>query len=291
MQHVFEIEPLLLGVIPSGDDECRFCYQKFERAIQSIIKTKIGDENSLMAESMDNASCPTFILAMKGSYAHGEPYLFRSYQRKLSEPSDCKIWQVARASTAAPSFFKPLCISDSSTGTFVDGGYAYYNPSNFALSEARTLWPTVREFCLVSMGQGKPSSGADREKSVYDPTLFNDVVLPLIPHATLTPKRPGEFTVQKLIEIFEISAKRKDYVHQQMLEKANDNEEGILYYRFAAGGDVHDIGLHEWQQLGEVEARVSLYITEDGKRKLDECVQNLLDPAAAQGAFKFSSWN
>lgn len=121
MQHVFEIKPLLLSVIPSGDDECRFCYQKFERAIQSIIKNKIGDENSLMMESMDNDSCPTFILATKGSYTHGEPYLFRSYRWKLSEPSHCKIWQVARASTAAPSFFKPLCISDPSIGTFVDG--------------------------------------------------------------------------------------------------------------------------------------------------------------------------
>ena len=110
-----------------------------------------------MAESMDDTSCPTFILAIKGSYADGQPFLFRSYRCKLSEPSNYKIWQVARASTAAPSFFKPLCVSDSFAETFVDGGYVYYNPSNFALSEARTLWPTMKTLlpCKYGTGQAK----------------------------------------------------------------------------------------------------------------------------------------
>src|SRR6266496_4533422 len=69
-------------------------------------------------------------------------------------------------------------------------------------SEARTLWPTMQNFCLVSMGLGKPSSGTDRDKSVYDDALFTNVVLPLIPRATLALKVPaGVFKVQNLVEI------------------------------------------------------------------------------------------
>ena len=102
------------------------------------------------------------------------------------------------------------------------------------------------------MGLGKPSSGKDREKSVYDNELFNNVVLPLIPGATSAPKvSEGVFKVQKLVEIFEISAKRTDYVHRQILDKAQNPKEGLLYYRFAAGGDVHDIGLQEWEKSGD----------------------------------------
>ena len=142
-----------------------------------------------MAETMDHTGCPTFILAMQDNYAYGQPFLFRSYRCELFEPSNHKIWQVARASTAAPSFFKPMCCSDSPVEIFVDGGYSHYNPSNFALSEAQKLWPTIHKFCLVSMALGKPTSGTDREKSVYDDALFNNVVLPLIPRARLRPAK------------------------------------------------------------------------------------------------------
>ena len=36
-----------------------------------------------MAEVMDSNTCPTFILATKGSYSDGRTTLFRSYRCKL----------------------------------------------------------------------------------------------------------------------------------------------------------------------------------------------------------------
>jgi len=146
----------------------------------------------------------------------------------------------------------------------------------------------MQNFCLVSMGLGKPSSGTDRDKSVYDDALFTNVVLPLIPRATLALKVPaGVFKVQNLVEIFEISAKRPDYVHSHLSDKAKNPEEGLLYHRFDTGGDVHDIGLQEWEKLREVEKGESSVIMDEGKQKVEKCVRDLLYPAVTQGTFTF----
>jgi hypothetical protein len=82
--------------------------------------------------------------------------------------ADYLLWQVVRASTAAPSYFEPETITISSAagsrpvvGTFVDGGASPYNdPSLLAfvystLEGYRVGWPTGEDrLLLVSIGTG-----------------------------------------------------------------------------------------------------------------------------------------
>jgi len=56
-----------------------------------------------------------------------------------------------RATTAAPTFFKPLLSFDE---LYVDGGIVASNPSAIAVHEARTLFPGVPLELLVSVGTG-----------------------------------------------------------------------------------------------------------------------------------------
>lgn len=61
------------------------------------------------------------------------PAIFRSYARpnELSEFPQIKVWEAGRATSAAPSYFKPLRIQDPQTGvetTFMDGGLQANNP-------------------------------------------------------------------------------------------------------------------------------------------------------------------
>jgi len=56
-----------------------------------------------------------------------------------------------RATTAAPSFFKPLL---SFNELYVDGGIVASNPSAIAVHEAKTLFPGVPLELLVSVGTG-----------------------------------------------------------------------------------------------------------------------------------------
>lgn len=89
---------------------------------------------------------------------------------------DYRIWQVVRASTAAPHYFQPEAISitspgnpNSVTGNFVDGGVSpYNNPSLQALMYAtmegyRLRWPTGADrLLLVSVGTGSTNPVIER---------------------------------------------------------------------------------------------------------------------------------
>ena len=69
---------------------------------------------------------------------------------------DC--WQVARASSAAPTFFQPVRLKrpvGDGYRTFVDGGMFANNPALFALLEAKKVWPEETDFQLISLGTGE----------------------------------------------------------------------------------------------------------------------------------------
>ena len=199
-----------------------------------------------------------------------------------------------------------MCIDDSyPIETFVDGGYTYYNPAIFAISEAQAIWPVGEKFYLVSLGQDKPTSGTNTGKSVYDMALFYDVVLPLISNSE-PPAKPskgfdvqklletfkGLFDVQKLLETFEISSMKPNYVHHRMLIKSATPDDGLVYHRFGVGGHVHDIGLREWENLEEMEKTISSYFTDhDSRKRKDDCVQDLIHPGSAQGTYIYRRLN
>ena len=63
------------------------------------------------------------------------------------------LYTIARATSAAPTFFTPVCIEDD---VFVDGALAgANNPSTFILYEAKFYNPD-EEFVILSLGAGKP---------------------------------------------------------------------------------------------------------------------------------------
>ncbi|KAI4942845.1 hypothetical protein J4E91_009765 [Alternaria rosae] len=76
---------------------------------------------------------------------------------------DLRTWQVGRATTAAPFFFKPLeVMSPNGSLTFKDGGIRENNPSFCAYSEAASFWGDDSEpALLLSIGAGQTSSNSD----------------------------------------------------------------------------------------------------------------------------------
>jgi predicted acylesterase/phospholipase RssA len=91
------------------------------------------------------------------------PVVLRSYDTHYDddELSNCLVYEAARATTAAPTFFKPSKINGT---TLVDGAFGYNNPTKLAYSEAIDLWPE-RDLCIVSLGTGLvPDSWQEKEK-------------------------------------------------------------------------------------------------------------------------------
>ena len=105
------------------------------------------------------------------------PKLFRSYNHEcLKEPNsdqrllrsprspgpadNVQIWQAARATSAAPSYFEPIKINDA---TYVDGGFTFNNPSREIIREVLSMHNNADDCinCLVSIGTGRPRKPKD----------------------------------------------------------------------------------------------------------------------------------
>ncbi|OQO14747.1 hypothetical protein B0A48_00129 [Cryoendolithus antarcticus] len=78
-------------------------------------------------------------------------YMFHRPEKRNGE---LKTWEAARATSAAPKYFKPLC-HETSKQIFSDGGIYHNNPIHIAERERRLIWPTVDEQgpdVIVSIG-------------------------------------------------------------------------------------------------------------------------------------------
>jgi hypothetical protein len=98
------------------------------------------------------------------SFVHG-PIALRSYDsRYLGKAATCKIWEAARATTAATAYFAPMNINGVD---YIDAGIYWNNPIKHLLQEAHGLWSPVRHYalhnspdalhlsCIISIGTGQ----------------------------------------------------------------------------------------------------------------------------------------
>jgi predicted acylesterase/phospholipase RssA len=86
---------------------------------------------------------------------------YNEINRHYDGESQLEIWQAARATSAAPTFFKPIDIDGIS---YVDGGLGYNNPAFEVLDEGEDLFDftipgnPVGLACLVSIGTGEAAT-------------------------------------------------------------------------------------------------------------------------------------
>ena len=183
------------------------------------------------------------------------PVLFRTYQSR--EPhSNCKIWEAARATSAAPTFFKRIVIGQNKQ-PYIDGGLGCNNPSQLILNEARALFGAARHIgCLVSIGTGQAK--------------VTDI------------KKPGFF--QQILPTDVIDALKKittdcDTTHQEMLRRFTGLRD--TYFRLNVDQGMQGIGLSKWEKLSIVEAHTVQYMEmEEVEKKLDSLVNAIRVPRA-----------
>ena len=90
--------------------------------------------------------------------AYNTPVRLRSYTTESSIDhllaEGCKIWEAARATSAASGFFDPIPIG---LQTYIDGATECNNPVNAVWSEAGSIWDDLQQRIqsLVSIGTGK----------------------------------------------------------------------------------------------------------------------------------------
>lgn len=86
------------------------------------------------------------------------PFFFRSAIARERADYDFPARDVARATSAAPTYFPPMKLPASTIEghyTLIDGGVFANNPAACALVEARTTHPEANDFLVVSLGTGE----------------------------------------------------------------------------------------------------------------------------------------
>jgi hypothetical protein len=159
-----------------------------------------------------------------------------------------KIWEAARATSAATSFFNPITIG---TEGFVDGATGANNPINELWTEAYDVWnngpgwkleDNIR--CIVSIGTGIPTLKAFQDSPV-------DVAKTLVSIALDT---------ENVAETFQR--------HHSALFQEN------RAFRFNVVRGLEDIGLEEASKQGHILAVTRRYFqSEDVFGRLEKCSQ------------------
>ncbi|EKM76758.1 hypothetical protein AGABI1DRAFT_44362, partial [Agaricus bisporus var. burnettii JB137-S8] len=236
---------------PWGDG--KFKATTLEAAMKSVVKNVTGDSESSLLEGDQAGVCRTFTSFVCAKNAHNMeiPVLFRTYRSRETH-INCKIWEAARATSAAPTFFKRIIIGGDQP--FIDGGLGRNNPSQVVLEEANALFGTRQIGCLVSIGTGQAG--------------VNEI------------KKPGFW--QRILPTDVIDALRRittdcESTHEAMLHRFSKLPS--TYFRLNVEQGMQEIELSEWEKLSNAEAHTTQYMRkEEVTEKLGSLVSAIRAP-------------
>ena len=196
--------------------------------------------------------------------------LFRTYN--IEGPNDnIKIWEAARATSAAPMIFKRICIGPTGAEEeFLDGGMGCNNPVLRLIDEAEEAFPDLkRKFpnlkphfdCILSIGTGRRSTVGLKKPDAFQKILPTDLVEVLAKMATDT-----EETAEQALRRFEPLQGRP-----------------AVYFRLNVEHGMQGISLAEWEKLGEITAHTKAYLEGmEVRRKVEGVVGALRKGHGAQ---------
>lgn len=120
--------------------------------IESIMKKMLGE--TMLSDTIKNIVVTAYDIEVR------KTYFFKTEKARSDPLRDHPLWHVARATSAAPTFFEPFRAESKSgeASTFrvlVDGGVFANNPAQIAFTEGVTaLRGDERDLLLVSIGTG-----------------------------------------------------------------------------------------------------------------------------------------
>lgn len=208
------------------------------------------------------------------SYYHPRPTQLaaaESGERHIKgfEPSMCPLWQIGRATSAAPTYFAPMVIPKE--GEFLDGGVAKANnPVELAYYEVKQMHGGQEPEVVISVGTGSKSENTKREiKST-----------PVLGHLGQT---------REAINAFKRGVLSSHDQHMAFLRLMRGRQNRPMYHRFDLHTDapvsIGDIKLDEFKTysdgdttLTKIDYAVDQYVNQPRiQQNLEECAERLVD--------------
>jgi patatin-like phospholipase/acyl hydrolase len=179
------------------------------------------------------------VLAITKDNVEARPTLFTTYDKSDSF-KDCTIWQVARATSAATTFFKSIkCGRDEIE--FIDAGFGYNNPCDVLLEEAERIFPNGKPSCVLSIGTGLGSVVTIRDDRL------------------------------SILEALKKMASSSKKVADRLDTRFRGNP---AYYRLNVQRGLEDITLSDWEKRSTISAHTHNYIQEAHSR-IERCAATL----------------
>lgn len=180
--------------------------------------------------------------------------MFRTWSADKNPGYNCTIWEAARATSAAPRFFKRIDIGDPDLQEgFIDAGIGCNNPVRYVVEEAgKEFGPERTVSCIVSIGTGKPKVAGFKAPGLFQRVLPSELINVLANMATDTEA--------------EASA----------MEARFQNCSG-LYHRLNVERGLEDVSLEEWEKLGDVKQHTMAYLSDNAvSKRIDVIVDALV---------------
>lgn len=144
------------GVVPYLTKGVKYDSKPMDKALRDILgDIRLGDQ-----ERIKTGLC---IVTKRADTFSTWPIINHPDGQFYGDNKDLPLWQVVRASTAAPTYFLPVImdIGDGEKGAFIDGGISMFNNPSLQLFLIATLrgfpfhWPMgTGNILLVSCGTG-----------------------------------------------------------------------------------------------------------------------------------------
>ncbi|CAD6580977.1 MAG: hypothetical protein ASARMPRED_000388 [Alectoria sarmentosa] len=240
--------------------------EKLKGQFDALKSTRPSPQEEGNQFKSDRDRCRTIVCSIKSSENNNfqTPFLFRSYDRKMScstpferNPGDLNtfaIWEVARATSAAPSYFKSIRLFQA---RYYDAAVNLNNPSWEVLNEVNLLAEKPQDAIdlLCSIGGGNTKANNPKINFGKDSLL------------------------QDLTDISDVVHNRVKYESELQL---------FDYYRFDVKEGLQEVRMNEWKPkpsgsitLKRIQEATSNYLEhKDVSYLIQECAKRLVEKRA-----------
>lgn len=186
------------------------------------------------------------VLAITKDNVDAQPTLFTTYDTSTNLDG-CKVWEVARATSAATTFFKPIRVGRDAV-EFIDAGFGHNNPCEVLIEEAARRFPGRRmQILSIGTGLGDVIKIDDSRRSILN-------------------------ALKKMATSSKQVADRLD---------AQFGDDG-QYFRFNVERGLEDTTLSDWKKASTISAHTQNYLREH-KRPINRFLEEFLGRRESPG--------
>lgn len=190
--------------------------------------------------------------------ANSEPAILRSYRSREEDSAQGTIWEVARATSAAPTFFPPISFGRP-LAEYVDGAMVHNNPIRLLMRELHKVWGAdIPLSCVLSIGTGNPAI-----------TRLNSPGLPI------------------LMACAKLATDAEEIARNFKADQGGKLQREGKYFRFNVAQGLENVKLEEWKSFDLMEAATIRYLS-DSEMDVDNCCVKLKKRLETEPVSKWS---